>query len=173
MLALLRRCPPRDSGQLLPVLQHLAPALQLPRAAASEEVHVRLLSCVAAALAHAAAAGEAAAATCSSSGRRGLGGAEGAGPGGGGEGAAGGTTVLECGAALCSESGAPLAGYLVHCSLEAAEREVMAGHQGGWGGCALWVGCHFGPAGASVLGTNAQSAVLPTVCQRLDVRELG
>lgn len=124
MLVLLRRCPPRDSGQLLPVLQRLAPALQLPRAAASEEVHVRLLSCVAAALAHAAATREAAAATaaCSSSGRRGP---------EAGEGASGGTATLECGAALCSESGAPLAGYLVHCCLEAAEREVMAGHQGG------------------------------------------
>ncbi|GLC59559.1 hypothetical protein PLESTB_001500300 [Pleodorina starrii] len=103
------------------VLQRLAPLLQLSREEASEEVHIAMQRCAAAALAPlataAAKAVDAAAANANSR-------------GGGGSGGGGG------GAVLCSEELTPLAGYLLHCCLEVSEREVLAGHRGSKALCA-------------------------------------
>ena len=85
----------------LMALQRLAPLLQLQRATASEEVRLALQQCLAAALELIA---DAAAAKGAGADQRLL--------------------VFSGGDAL------PLAGYLVHCCLEAAEAEVAAGHKG-------------------------------------------
>lgn len=109
---LLQCTPCREADQLLGLLQHLAPLLQLPRSAASEEAHALAFRCVARALAAAA-------------------------PGG------------PCRGALASEDAAPLAGYVLHCCLEAAEREVLAGAKGAARGGGVCVGGGSGHDGGT------------------------
>ncbi|KAG2444915.1 hypothetical protein HXX76_001651 [Chlamydomonas incerta] len=150
--ALLQRCPDADAAspaaaaavaaptagagpaaggevRQLVVLQRLAPLLTLRRDAASEEVHLGLQRCVAAALQPLAAAAVAGQAHLSNEG----GGQQGQ------QGRGEGRREQEAGSSggpLCGEAAAPLAGYLVHCCLEAAEREVLAGHKGSKALCA-------------------------------------
>ncbi|GIL65910.1 hypothetical protein Vafri_19550 [Volvox africanus] len=104
------------TNRLVAVLQHLAPLLQLGSEEASEEVHVALQRCLSATLeplavrpAASAQQGSAAVASMTAS------------PSNGG---------VSGDAVLCSEQLTPLAGYLLHCCLEVAEREILTGRKG-------------------------------------------
>ena len=146
--ALLQRCPDADAAspaaaaavaaptagagpgaggevRQLVVLHRLAPLLTLPREAASEEVHVGLQRCVAAALQPLAAA---AVALQEQRGKQEGEGRQERGQQGRREGRK--EETEGSGGPLCGEAAAPLAGYLVHCCLEVSEREVLAGHKG-------------------------------------------
>ncbi|GFR39644.1 hypothetical protein Agub_g110, partial [Astrephomene gubernaculifera] len=120
--------PPASSYERqLAALQHLAPLLQLPREAAAEELHLAVQRCLATALEPLAAAAAATSApqaapeqsdiSSSSSSRRGA-------------------ACATVAAPLCGAEAVSLAGYLVHCCLEGAEREVLAGHKGSKALCA-------------------------------------
>ncbi|GIL91114.1 hypothetical protein Vretifemale_18782 [Volvox reticuliferus] len=104
------------TDRLVAMLQHLAPLLQLGPEEASEEVHVAVQRCLCAALEPLAVKPAVS--------------AEGAGAAVASTGASPTVAVVGGGAALCSDQLAPLAGYLLHCCLEVAEREILAGHKG-------------------------------------------